>query len=527
MSSLHGAPRRPVLLIVLDGFGINPSRLNNAIAAARTPNLDAYFARYSHTALQASGPAVGLPDGLMGNSEVGHLTLGCGSIVRQDIVRIDDAIATGEFYRNTALTRAADRAAATGRPLHLLGLVSDGGVHSSLDHLQALIRLCRQRGARPLLHMVTDGRDTSPRSAPGYLPQVEPALHEAGGAIASVMGRYFAMDRDHRWDRTELAWRALVLGKGQHALSAEGGIRAAHAAGDGDEFIRPILLPTFEPIQADDEAVFFNFRKDRPRQIVSALGLADFSGFDRGPVRVAHVTCMMSYDKRFDLPHAFAPEHPAVTLGQVVSAHGIAQFRCAETEKYPHVTFFFNGQRAEPSSGETQLVIPSPKVGTYDQQPAMSAPAVADAVIQAIAGGHHGFILVNFANGDMVGHTAIREAVIEAVEALDREVGRVLEAAVAADYSVVLTADHGNCEEMVDPLTDEPHTQHTVYPVPCLIVDQEAWQLSCAGGLANVAPTVLQLMGIPQPAGMTARSLLLRPLRAPSRIHRDPFRSAA
>ncbi len=527
MSSLHGVPRRPSVLIVLDGFGINPSRLNNAIAAARTPNLDAYFARYSHTALQASGPAVGLPDGLMGNSEVGHLTLGAGSIVRQDVVRIDDSIREGDFYRNAALTAAVERAAASERPLHLIGLVSDGGVHSSLDHLLAIIRLCHLRGARPLLHMITDGRDTPPRSAPGFLPMVEPALHEAGGATASVMGRYFAMDRDQRWERTELAWRALVLGKGQHALTAEGGIRAAHAAGDGDEFIQPILLPSFEPVRAHDEVIFFNFRKDRPRQLVAALALADFSGFDRGATGQARVTCLMAYDKTFDLPHAFAPERPLVTLGQVVSAHGISQFRCAETEKYPHVTFFFNGQRGEPYSGERQLAIPSPKVATYDQQPEMSATAVADAVIQAITSGRYGFILVNFANGDMVGHTAVRDAVISAVEALDREVGRVLEAAVAADYSVILTADHGNCEELVDPLTDEPHTQHTVYPVPCLVMDQEVWQLSCVGGLANVAPTVLQLMGLPQPAEMTARSLLLKPLRAPSRIHRDPFRSAA
>jgi len=527
MSSPHGTPRRPVVLIVLDGFGINPSRLNNAVAAANTPNLDAYFARYSHTALQASGPAVGLPDGLMGNSEVGHLTLGCGSIVRQDVVRIDESIDSGDFFSNPALTRAADRAAASGRPLHLLGLVSDGGVHSTLDHLLALIRLCRRHGARPLLHMVTDGRDTAPHAAPGYLPLIEPALHEAGGAIASVIGRYFAMDRDRRWERTELAWRALMLGKGQQALSAEGAIRAAHAAGDSDEFIRPVLLPPFEPVRADDELVFFNFRKDRPRQLVAALGLANFSGFDRGTAGTARVTCLMAYDQAFDLPHAFEPERPVVTLGQVISAHGIAQFRCAETEKYPHVTFFFNGQRGEPYSGERQQVIPSPKVSTYDQQPAMSAAAVADAVVQAIADDRYGFILVNFANGDMVGHTAVREAVIQAVETLDREVGRVLEAAVAADYSVVLTADHGNCEELIDPLTDEPHTQHTVYPVPCLVIDQEAWQLSCVGGLANVAPTVLQLMGLPQPAAMTAHSLLLRPLHAPSRIHRNPFRSAA
>ncbi|WP_078119179.1 2,3-bisphosphoglycerate-independent phosphoglycerate mutase [Thiosocius teredinicola] len=527
MSTLSGVPRRPVLLVILDGFGINPGRLNNAVAAAHTPNLDAYFSRYSHTALHASGPAVGLPDGQMGNSEVGHLTLGCGSIVRQDVVRIDDAIANGEFARNPALTQAVERAAKKKRPLHLIGLVSDGGVHSSLNHLAALIDLCHQHRVKPLLHMITDGRDTPPKSAPQFLPEVEPALHEAGGAIASVTGRYYAMDRDKRWDRTELAWRALIHGEGQHALSAEGGIRAAHAAGDGDEFIQPLLLPSFEPIRGGDEVVFFNFRKDRPRQLVAALGLDDFDGFDRGDTPRIDVTCMMAYDKTYGLPYAFEPERPAVTLGQVISAHGAKQFRCAETEKYPHVTFFFNGQRGDPYSGEEQVVIPSPKVDTYDHQPAMSAQAVADQVIDAIKRDEYGFILVNFANGDMVGHTAVRDAVVEAVETLDREVGRVLEAAVANDYSVIVTADHGNCEEMVDPLTDEPHTQHTVYPVPCIVIDNETWQLSCVGGLSNIAPTVLQLMGLDQPDTMTARSLLLKPLNAPSRVKRDPFHSAA
>ena len=527
MSRFNGVPRRPVVLVIMDGFGINPGRLNNAVALANTPNLDAYFARYSHTALHASGPAVGLPDGQMGNSEVGHLTLGCGSIVRQDIVRIDDAIDQGEFFRNPALLAAVERAAAAGRPLHLLGLVSDGGVHSSLKHLGALIDLCHQHGVRPLLHMITDGRDTAPRSAPDFLPDVEPALHEAGGAIASVMGRYYAMDRDRRWDRTEKAWRALVHGEGHHALTPESAIRAAHAAGDNDEFIQPILLPPFQPVRADDEVVFFNFRKDRPRQLVAALGLPDFDGFDRRDAPLNRVTCLMAYDERYDLPYAFLPERPATTLGEVVSAHGIAQFRCAETEKYAHVTFFFNGQRAEPYPAESQHVVPSPQVSTYDQQPEMSATKVADAVVDAIESARYGFILVNFANGDMVGHTAERDAVIAAVETLDREVGRVLGAAVAADYSVILTADHGNCEEMIDPLSDEPHTQHTVYPVPCLVMDEDTWQLSCVGGLSNIAPTVLQLMGMEQPEAMTAKSLLLRPLKVHSRLRRSPFRSAA
>jgi 2,3-bisphosphoglycerate-independent phosphoglycerate mutase len=514
MPNISGVPRRPVILLILDGFGVNPSKRNNAVAEARTPNLDAYFARYPHTLLRASGTAVGLPDGQMGNSEVGHLTLGAGDVIRQDIVRIDEAIASGDFFANSALCEAADCAAGTGRPLHLIGLVSDGGVHSHLEHLYALLRLCRRRGARPLLHMITDGRDTPPHSALDYLPEVERRVHAAGGAIASVMGRYFAMDRDKRWERTELAWRALVLGKGQHAQCAETAIRSAYIAGDSDEFIRPILLPPAVRLEQDDAAVFFNFRKDRPRQLVAALGAPDFTGFDRGDPALARITCMMPYDRSLELPFAFTPEQPEATLGQVVSTLGLAQFHCAETEKYAHVTYFFNGGRTVPYSGETQLLIPSPKVATYDLNPAMSAREVADAVIGAISQGRHALMVVNFANGDMVGHTAIPDAVIHAVETLDREVGRLLDAASNAGYSVVLTADHGNCEEIVDPFTGEPHTQHTTYPVPCLVMDQDNWQLSCGGGLANVAPTVLQLMGIAVPAAMPAASLLLKCLPA-------------
>ncbi len=387
-------------------------------------------------------------------------------------------------------------------------------MHSHLEHLYALLRLCRQRGARPLLHMITDGRDTPPHSALDYLPEVERRVHAAGGAIASVMGRYFAMDRDKRWERTELAWRALVLGKGHHAQCAETAIRSAYTAGDSDEFIRPILLPPAVNLEQDDPVVFFNFRKDRPRQLVAALGAPDFTGFDRGDAALARITCMMPYDRSLELPFAFAPEQPAATLGQVVSTLGLAQFHCAETEKYAHVTYFFNGGRSVPYSGETQLLIPSPKVATYDLNPAMSAREVADAVIAAISQGRHALMVVNFANGDMVGHTAIPDAVIQAVETLDREVGRLLDAASNAGYSVVLTADHGNCEEIVDPFTGEPHTQHTTYPVPCLVMDQDNWQLSCGAGLANVAPTVLQLMGIAAPAAMPAASLLLKRLPA-------------
>jgi 2,3-bisphosphoglycerate-independent phosphoglycerate mutase len=357
--------------------------------------------------------------------------------------------------------------------------------------------------------MITDGRDTGPQTALNYLPKLEGKLHEAGGAIASIMGRYYAMDRDNRWDRTELAWRALIHGKGERCASAESAICSAYAAGDHDEFIRPILLPKFERIQDQQPCISFNFRKDRPRQLVSALSKPAFTGFDRGDAALADVYCMLRYDKGEKLAYLFDSEQPDTTLGEVVSNMGLAQFHCAETEKYPHVTYFFNGGRAEPYSGETQLLIPSPKVSTYDHQPQMSAHEVADAVIGAIGKGRYAFMVVNFANGDMVGHTAKYQAVIEAVETLDREVGRVLAAAETAGYSVVLTADHGNCEEMVDKPAGAPHTQHTNNPVPCLVMDEEFWKLSCEGDLTNIAPTILQLMGIAKPLQMGSNSLLL------------------
>jgi 2,3-bisphosphoglycerate-independent phosphoglycerate mutase len=517
MATISGVPRRPVILVILDGFGVNPSKHNNAVYEAPTPRLDDYFSRYPHTVLNASGHAVGLPDGQMGNSEVGHLTLGAGDVIRQDMVRINDAIATGEFFRNPTLAYTLKKAKQTHRPIHLLGLVSDGGVHSHIDHLYAVIEACRRHGVKTLLHMITDGRDTAPQSALVGLSNLEARLCEAGGAIASVMGRFYAMDRDNRWERTELAWRALVLGKGQSALSAETAIRAAYAAGDTDEFIQPILLPSFEPIQQGDPLISFNFRKDRPRQIVAALGKRDFTGFDRGDAPLADVTCMLPYSKQDNLPYLFEPERPATTLGQVISSLGLAQFHCAETEKYAHVTYFFNGGRSEPYSGETQLLIPSPNVSTYDLKPQMSAQDVADAVIKAISFGRYAFTVVNFANGDMVGHTAKRHAILSAVKTLDEQVGRILDAAETAGYSVLLTADHGNCEEMVDPLTGEPHTQHTTYPVPCMVMDQDNWKLSCNGGLANVAPTILQLMGITPPELMRSSSLLLKSSKRVSR----------
>jgi 2,3-bisphosphoglycerate-independent phosphoglycerate mutase len=523
MSPSTQAPRRPVILVVLDGVGVNPARLHNGLALAQTPRLDEYLFRYPMTLLDTSGGAVGLPEGQMGNSEVGHMTLGSGGVVRQDLVLIDDAIADGSFQSNCALNSALEQALARGRPVHLLGLVSDGGVHSHLRHLLALMELCRRRRVPPLVHMVCDGRDTAPRAALAYLPPLERALEEAGGAVVTVMGRWFAMDRDRRWERVERAWRAVVLGKGRPAASSRAAIEAGYARGEGDEFIAPTVLPGYTGIQAGDVVISFNFRKDRPRQMVAALARLDFDGFDRGDSPLAAVTCMMEYDTRLGLPYAFEPERPAVTLSQVIGAAGLCQLHCAETEKYAHVTHFFNGGSGDLAPGEEHRLVPSPRVATYDLKPEMSAQEVADAVIEALRSGRFGFLLVNFANGDMVGHTGRRHAVLRALEALDTQVGRVLDAAVAAGWSAVLTADHGNCELLVDPLTDMPHTQHTTFPVPCVVIDRDYWRLAGRGGLADVAPTVLQLLGLPQPRAMTGRSLLREvipvPLREPRERH--------
>lgn len=512
MRHKSGVPRQPVLLIILDGFGCNPSRVNNGIALANTPRFDDLFGHYPHTLLQASGKAVGLPDGQMGNSEVGHLTMGSGCIIRQDLVKIDDAISDGSFFKNEALNRAAAAAQAIGRPVHLVGLVSDGGVHSHLNHLLALIELCQRRGAKPVLHMITDGRDTAPNCAKSYLPPLLGTLERAGGRIATVCGRYYAMDRDNRWDRTKKAWDAMVLRQGRRAATAEEAIALAYAEKEGDEFIAPTVIGDTEAVKNGDHIIFFNFRKDRPRQMTSALLKPEFKEFPRGDFLGAHVTSFTCYDTWFGNPYAFEQDRPSTTLADIISRAGLKQFHCAETEKYPHVTYFFNGSQGEAVSGEERVIIPSPKVATYDLAPQMSAAGVADAVIDALNSEEFAFIVVNFANGDMVGHTAVREAIIAAVECLDREVGRVVDRALQKRYSVILTADHGNCDEMIDPVTGEPNTQHSVYPVPCLIIDKIHWTLSTGAGLSAVAPTVLHLMGLTVPQSMAGHSLLLKPI---------------
>ncbi|HEY5604724.1 MAG TPA: 2,3-bisphosphoglycerate-independent phosphoglycerate mutase [Gammaproteobacteria bacterium] len=505
--------RRPVLLIIFDGFGLNPNRLHNGWALARTPHLDDYFASNPHTALQASGLAVGLPDGQFGNSEVGHLTLGSGRILEQELLRVSSAIQRGSVVNNPSWQALVKET----KQVHLIGLVSDGGVHSHIDHLSGLLSLLKDTGVAPVIHMITDGRDTAPRAALKYLTSLERRLAELGaGKIATVSGRYFAMDRAMHWERTRKAWSAMVLGEGLHAGSAREAIEVAYDRDEGDEFIQPTVIgsPPIPVIGPDEPVFFFNFRSDRMRQLAAAMGLEGFPYFarDMAPRRVV---CMTEYNAQFPFPVIFPPQQPDNVLAEVISNAGLKQFHCAEREKYPHVTYFFNGGREKPFEGEDREIVPSPDVATYDLQPEMSAPQVADNIIQAIELARYDFILVNFANGDMVGHTAIREAIIEAVETLDRESHRVIQAALQRNYYVMLTADHGNCDEMIDPATGEPHTQHTVYPVPFLLLGERTAQLGIGRGLSDVAPTVLDLLQLPQPPAMTGRSLILRSASGP------------
>ena len=516
-------PRRKTLLVIMDGVGVNPSKKNNAFHEANTPNLDEYFSKYPHTTLQASGNAVGLPDGQMGNSEVGHLTIGCGIIIKQDLVRIDDAIEDGSFKKNIVLKNTLFLAKENKRPVHLVGLVSDGGVHSHINHLCALIKMCKKSGVTPVVHAITDGRDTSPKSAKKYLNQLIEALNKYGGSIATITGRFYAMDRDSRWNRTQIAWEAMVNGVGESVTDPLQAIDDAYANGETDEFIRPRILPNAETIQANDSLIFFNFRNDRPRQLAAALGMEDFEEFDQGDYKPIVVTCLTEYDKKLLAPVVFPPERPLTNLAHTISLSGYKQLHCSETEKYAHVTFFLNGGRETPYAGEDRIMVDSPRVHTYDEAPEMSANKVANKIIEALNEQEHAFIIVNFANGDMVGHTAIPDAIIQAVEVLDKEVGRVLDAAIKNDYSVILTADHGNCDEYVDPFTGEPNTQHTVYPVPCLIIDQSFWRLRTSGGLSNIAPTVLHLMGLTKPEGITCKSLLMEELSDGSEVNAKAY----
>jgi len=500
---------QPVILIIMDGIGVNPAKQNNAVALASTPNLDRIYAHNNVCLIEASGNAVGLPDGQMGNSEVGHISLGAGTVLKQDLVKINDAIADNSFNDNDALVASIKRAGKKNRPLHLLGLVSDGGVHSHVSHLLALISLCEKHKVEPVVHMITDGRDTAPACAKDYLQQVENALQSAGGNIATVIGRYYALDRDKRWDRVEQAWKALTNAQGERAENAEAALDAAYSSDKTDEFVLPTVIGDYQGMQADDEVVFFNFRNDRPREISEALAFDSFTEFDRGQFAPVSLTTMTRYATAYNFPCAFTKDVASNTLGQVVADAGLKQLRAAETEKYPHVTFFFNGGLDEPLAGEERLLVDSPKVATYDLQPEMSAEGITVGVEAALAKKKYDLIVVNYANGDMVGHTGVPAAVIKSVEVVDEQVGRLWEVASKNGYAIVLTADHGNADMLKDPITGEPHTQHTTFPVVCVVKGEQDWALKNGMGLPSIAPTILQLMGLKQPAEMQGESLLM------------------
>jgi 2,3-bisphosphoglycerate-independent phosphoglycerate mutase len=502
----------PVALIVLDGWGYRPERDGNAIALANTPTWDALIGQYPSTLLEASGAAVGLPAGQMGNSEVGHLNLGAGRVVSQDLVRIGESIRDGSFFENRAFVDACDQAVRSGGTVHLMGLIGNGGVHALDGHLVALVELCsRRKVPRVAIHALLDGRDTMPRSGLGFMQRLLDNV-KGRAALASLGGRYFGMDRDKRWDRTEKWYRAAVQGVGPTATDPLALITAAYERGETDEFITPtVMVHDGEPVATmrdGDSVICFNFRADRMRQIVRALTDPSFDGFDVKDGPRLHVATMTSYDRTFDLPVAFAPQSMANIVGEVVSKAGMRQLRTAETEKYAHVTYFFNGGIEAPFPCEDRLLVPSQKVATYDLMPAMSAPGVTDVLCDAMQKREHEFILCNYANADMVGHTGSLPATIKAVETVDACLARVMAAAESSGTRLLVTADHGNCELMIDPETGGPHTAHTTSPVPFIIVDHHAKSpLRSGGALCDVGPTLLSLLGLEQPAEMTGVDL--------------------
>ncbi len=502
---------KPLVLLILDGFGERAERENNAIRMAKTPAMDALFAAHDHTLIGASGPDVGLPPGQMGNSEVGHLSFGAGRIAKMDITRIDDAVADGTFASNAVLTSAIATAKTQGGAVHLMGLLSDGGVHSSIAHFVALAELVQKAGVTLWVHAFTDGRDVAPGTAPGFVHTLEAKLTAPNAKLASVAGRYYAMDRDNRWDRIERAYDAIVHAKGARFASAAAGLAASFEAKKFDEFVEPFVVAEYPGIATNDVGIHINFRPDRARELVHALTQDDFREFERpGGAPLRAFACLTSYDSKLaSLPVAFPKQAFTHTLPEVLAAHGLTQFRCAETEKYAHVTYFFNGGREQPFEGEDRKLVPSVKsVATYDLEPAMSARGVTNAVVAAIASDKYDFILVNFANPDMVGHTGDLQATIEALEVVDEGVGTIA-AAVAEKHGVfLLSADHGNCETMIDE-HGNPHTAHTLNPVPFLCVhDAQKHPLRSGGRIADVAPTILELLGLEAPAEMTGTSLL-------------------
>ncbi|HXG53232.1 MAG TPA: 2,3-bisphosphoglycerate-independent phosphoglycerate mutase [candidate division Zixibacteria bacterium] len=508
---------RPVVLIILDGFGINPRKEGNAIAHARMPNMDALRDRYPVSSLSVSGTDVGLPDGQMGNSEVGHMILGAGRIVYQDLTLIHKSIDEGTFYENPVLRAGMRETRTASGRLHLMGLLGDGGVHSHQRHLEALIEMSRrERVARVFLHLFLDGRDTPPHSAEQFLLDLEEKLKAYPHAsIATLTGRYYAMDRDKRWERTEKAYLCLTEGVGNRAASALEGVRQSYRANVSDEFVLPTVIEAAVPeclIRGGDGVVFFNFRADRARQLTRAFTEENFDGFTRKrrPKLSAYVT-MTQYDETFRLPVAFPPRDLKEIVGEIASRHGIPQLRIAETEKYAHVTYFFNGGQEEKFPGEERILIPSPKdVPTYDLKPEMSAPQITETLVRMLHERRFGLVIGNYANADMVGHSGNFAAAVRACETIDACVGKVVEAALAEKGHVLITADHGNIEQMIDYDTGKAHTAHTTNPVPFFLIDEGRTRAALRTGTASdVAPTILELLGIDRPEIMTGRSLIV------------------
>ncbi len=504
-------PPRPVALLILDGFGHREATDGNAIAAASTPNLARLGDAGTRSLIDTSGERVGLPDGQMGNSEVGHLNLGAGRVVYQDYTRISAAIRDGSILNNAVLADAMDGCAASGRTLHFLGLLSPGGVHSHEEHLYALVRMARARGVKSIaVHAILDGRDRPPKSAAPSIEKLQSVLAEEGvGHIASLAGRFYAMDRDNRWDRVEKAYRLYVDGVGQHSADdALGALEAAYAREETDEFVSPVRIGDGATVADGDAVIFWNYRADRAREITKAFIEPGFDGFaNRRFVALRRYVCLTEYHADFDAPVAFGPLDLPNSFGEIVARQGLQQLRIAETEKYAHVTFFFNGGVETPFAGEKRILVPSPKVRTYDLKPEMSAAEVTDKLVAAIDSGTFDVVICNYANADMVGHTGDFAAAVKAVETLDECVGRVADAIERAGGAMLVTADHGNVEQMTDPQTEQAHTAHTTNPVPLLLYGLDAG-LRDGGALSDIAPTLLAMMGLEQPADMTGQSLL-------------------
>ncbi|MBK9715401.1 MAG: 2,3-bisphosphoglycerate-independent phosphoglycerate mutase [Kouleothrix sp.] len=513
---------RPVMLAIMDGWGERDETEGNGIKLANTPNIDSWRATRPFTLLGAAEKNVGLPPGQMGNSEVGHLNLGAGFVVMQDITLIDDSIADGSFFENDSLNDAVRHVKERGSQLHIIGLLGTGGVHSHMNHEKALLELARRNGLdRVYIHAFTDGRDTMPHSGIGYLQDLEAFTAQLGvGRVATVIGRYYAMDRDKRWERTKISYDAMVLGEGRPAESAQAAILRSYDEGVTDEFIKPTVVTDggapVATIRAGDSIICFNFRADRVRQITRAFVLQDFSGFARDALRDLLYVTMTEYEKGLPVEIAFENDDVSVPLAKVISDAGLKQLHVAETEKYAHVTFFFNGGREEPFPGEERLLVPSPKeVATYDLKPEMSAYGIRDGLVKAIEAGTYDFIIVNFANADMVGHTGVIPAVVKAVETVDTCLGAIVPAVLAQGGTVLITADHGNAELLIDPETGGPHTAHTTNPVPCILLAApgsgfDGVGLREGGRLSDVAPTLLEMLRIPLAPEMTGKSLIVR-----------------